>query len=102
LIRGGPIALLARYGSGRSNFGVNVKGATFSVQTALTREGGSTILMGRQRARPEPVEFSVYYASKTAIRNLGRSWTLDLKAAGVRVHVLSPGEPFRVTENEAK
>jgi NAD(P)-dependent dehydrogenase (short-subunit alcohol dehydrogenase family) len=54
--------------------------------------------MGRQRARPEPAEFSVYYASKTAIRNLGRSWTLDLKAAGVRVHVLSPGEPFRVAE----
>jgi NAD(P)-dependent dehydrogenase (short-subunit alcohol dehydrogenase family) len=36
-------------------FGVNVKGAIFTAQRALPlmREGGSIILMGRQRARSE-------------------------------------------------
>jgi NAD(P)-dependent dehydrogenase (short-subunit alcohol dehydrogenase family) len=35
--------------------------------------------------------FSIYSASKAAIRNLARSWTLDLKGTGIRVNVLSPG-----------
>jgi NAD(P)-dependent dehydrogenase (short-subunit alcohol dehydrogenase family) len=35
--------------------------------------------------------FSVYSASKAAIRNLARSWALDLKGTGIRVNVLSPG-----------
>jgi NAD(P)-dependent dehydrogenase (short-subunit alcohol dehydrogenase family) len=35
--------------------------------------------------------FSVYGASKAAVRNLARSWTLDLKERGIRVNVISPG-----------
>ena len=35
--------------------------------------------------------FSIYGASKAAVRNLARSWALDLKEAGIRVNVLSPG-----------
>ncbi len=35
--------------------------------------------------------FSVYSASKAAVRNFARSWTLDLKARGIRVNVISPG-----------
>ena len=35
--------------------------------------------------------FSVYSASKAAIRNFARSWALDLKGTGIRVNVLSPG-----------
>ena len=35
--------------------------------------------------------FSVYSATKAAIRNFARSWALDLKATGIRVNVLSPG-----------
>jgi NAD(P)-dependent dehydrogenase (short-subunit alcohol dehydrogenase family) len=35
--------------------------------------------------------FSIYSASKAAIRNLARSWALDLKGTGIRVNVLSPG-----------
>ena len=35
--------------------------------------------------------FSIYSASKAAIRNLARSWALDLKSTGIRVNVLSPG-----------
>jgi NAD(P)-dependent dehydrogenase (short-subunit alcohol dehydrogenase family) len=34
--------------------------------------------------------FSVYNASKAAVRNFGRSWTLDLKSRGIRVNVISP------------
>ncbi|MDB5426647.1 MAG: oxidoreductase, partial [Phenylobacterium sp.] len=35
--------------------------------------------------------FSVYSATKAAIRNFARSWALDLKGSGIRVNVLSPG-----------
>ena len=35
--------------------------------------------------------FSVYSASKAAIRNFARSWALDLKGTGIRVNVVSPG-----------
>jgi hypothetical protein len=34
---------------------------------------------------------SVYSAAKAAVRNLARTWTLDLKKRGIRVNVLSPG-----------
>ena len=33
--------------------------------------------------------FSVYTASKAAVRNFARSWTLDLKSRGTRVNVIS-------------
>ena len=35
--------------------------------------------------------FSIYGASKAAVRNLARSWILDLKGRGIRVNVISPG-----------
>jgi NAD(P)-dependent dehydrogenase (short-subunit alcohol dehydrogenase family) len=35
--------------------------------------------------------FSIYSATKAAVRNLARSWALDLKGTGIRVNVLSPG-----------
>ena len=35
--------------------------------------------------------FSVYSATKAAVRNLARRWALDLKGTGIRVNVLSPG-----------
>jgi NAD(P)-dependent dehydrogenase (short-subunit alcohol dehydrogenase family) len=33
----------------------------------------------------------VYSASKAAVRNFARSWTVDLKSRGIRVNVISPG-----------
>ena len=36
-------------------------------------------------------QFSIYSATKAAIRNLARSWALDLRGTGIRVNVLSPG-----------
>ncbi|MBW8855928.1 MAG: SDR family oxidoreductase [Bradyrhizobium sp.] len=74
-------------------FDVNVKGLIFTVQKALPlmTAGASIILTGSTAGVMGQPQFSVYSASKAAIRNLARSWSLDLKAAGIRVNVLSPG-----------
>jgi NAD(P)-dependent dehydrogenase (short-subunit alcohol dehydrogenase family) len=74
-------------------FDVNVKGTLFTVQKALPlmRSGGSIILTGSTTGSMGTPAFSVYSASKAAIRNLARSWALDLKMTGIRVNVLSPG-----------
>ena len=74
-------------------FDVNVKGTVFTVQKGLPlmRAGGSIILTGSSTASMGTPAFSVYSASKAAIRNLVRSWALDLRGTGIRVNVLSPG-----------
>jgi NAD(P)-dependent dehydrogenase (short-subunit alcohol dehydrogenase family) len=74
-------------------FGVNVKGTLFTVQKALPLmgPGGSIILTGSTAGVRGTAMFSVYSATKAAIRNFARSWALDLKDRGVRVNVLSPG-----------
>ncbi|GIO34645.1 hypothetical protein J2TS6_57860 [Paenibacillus albilobatus] len=35
--------------------------------------------------------FSVYGASKTALRQMAGSWIMDLKGTGIGLNVLSPG-----------
>ncbi len=74
-------------------FDTNVKGLVFTVQKALPlmRAGGSIILTGSSTGVMGTPEFSIYSASKAAIRNLARTWALDLKGTGIRVNVLSPG-----------
>lgn len=74
-------------------FGVNVKGTLFTVQKALPlmKSGGSIILTGSTTGSMGTPAFSVYSATKAAIRNLARSWALDLKGTDIRVNVLSPG-----------
>lgn len=74
-------------------FGRNVKAVIFTVQKALPLlgKGSSVILTGSTAGTEGTAAFSVYSASKAAVRNLARSWVLDLKDAGVRVNVLSPG-----------
>jgi NAD(P)-dependent dehydrogenase (short-subunit alcohol dehydrogenase family) len=74
-------------------FDVNVKGTLFSVQKALPlmRTGGCVILTGSTTGSMGTAAFSVYSATKAAIRNFARSWALDLKGTGIRVNVLSPG-----------
>jgi NAD(P)-dependent dehydrogenase (short-subunit alcohol dehydrogenase family) len=77
-------------------FDVNVKGVLFTVQKALPlmRSGGSIILTGSTTGVMGTPGFSVYSATKAAVRNLARSWALDLQGTGIRVNVLSPG-PIR-------
>ncbi len=74
-------------------FNRNVKGVLFTVQKALPLlvDGASVILTSSNVSIKGTPAFSVYSASKAAVRNLARSWTLDLKSRGIRVNVVSPG-----------
>lgn len=79
-------------------FGRNVKGVLFTVQTALPllAKGASVILTGSTAASTGTANFSVYGASKAALRNFVRSWVLDMKGRDIRFNVLSPG-PTKTT-----
>ncbi|QRM40300.1 SDR family oxidoreductase [Rhizobium rhizogenes] len=74
-------------------FGRNVKAVIFTVQKALPLlgKGSSVVLTGSTAGTEGTAAFSVYSASKAAVRNLARSWALDLKGTGIRVNVVSPG-----------
>lgn len=74
-------------------FGTNVRGTVFTVQKALPllKDGASVILSGSTTTVQGTENFSVYSASKAAVRNFARSWLLDLKPRGIRVNVISPG-----------
>ena len=74
-------------------FDVNVKGTLFTVQKALPllKSGSSIILTGSTTGVMGTPAFSVYSASKAAIRNFARSWAQDLRGTGIRINVLVPG-----------
>ena len=71
----------------------NVKGLLFTVQKALPllSNGASIILPGSTAASVGTPAFSVYAASKAAVRSFARNWILDLKDRKIRVNTLSPG-----------
>ena len=70
-----------------------MKGVLFTVQKALPLlvDGASVILTGSTASIVAMPAFSVYGASKAALRSFARHWTLDLKERRIRVNVLSPG-----------
>jgi len=74
-------------------FNINVKGALFTVQKALPllNDGSSIILTGSVGSVKGTPAFWVYGATKAAIRNFVRAWTLELKDRRIRSNVLSPG-----------
>src|SRR6267378_6486076 len=74
-------------------FGINVKGLVFTVQKALPlfQDGGSIILNASIAGSKGIEAFSVYSATKAAVRSFARSWTIDLKSRGIRVNAISPG-----------
>jgi len=74
-------------------FGTNVRGVLFTVQKALPllSAGSSIILTASTVSVKGTANFSVYSASKAAVRNFARSWALDLQGRGIRVNVVSPG-----------
>ncbi|MFC3943176.1 KR domain-containing protein [Pseudomonas gingeri NCPPB 3146 = LMG 5327] len=76
-----------------ATFATNVKGTLFTVQKALPllKDGASVILTGSTTQITGTPAFSVYSASKAAIRNFARSWILDLAPRRIRVNVLVPG-----------
>ena len=74
-------------------FDINVKGALFTVQKALPllNDGGSIILTGSVGSVKGTPAFWVYGATKAAIRNFVRAWSVELKDRRIRSNVLSPG-----------
>jgi NAD(P)-dependent dehydrogenase (short-subunit alcohol dehydrogenase family) len=74
-------------------FNTNVKGVLFTVQKALPllNDGASIILTGSVAGIKGTPAFSVYGATKAAIRNFVRGWTMELKDRRIRSNVLSPG-----------
>jgi NAD(P)-dependent dehydrogenase (short-subunit alcohol dehydrogenase family) len=76
-----------------SIFNVNVKGLLFTVQKALPLmpDGASIILNASFVASKGLTDWSVYSATKAAVRSFARTWTTDLKARRIRVNAVSPG-----------
>jgi NAD(P)-dependent dehydrogenase (short-subunit alcohol dehydrogenase family) len=74
-------------------FNTNVKGVLFTVQKALPLLplGASIILNASTASVTGNAAFSVYSATKAAVRSFARSWTLDLKERKIRVNAISPG-----------
>src|SRR4051794_24647678 len=74
-------------------FGINVKGLVFTVQKALPLmpNGASVILNASIVSIKGMPAFSVYSATKAAVRSFARSWTTDLKDRKIRVNAISPG-----------
>jgi NAD(P)-dependent dehydrogenase (short-subunit alcohol dehydrogenase family) len=74
-------------------FNLNVKGLLFTVQKALPLipDGGSIILNASIVSIKGMPAFSVYSATKAAVRSFARGWTNDLKDRKIRVNVISPG-----------
>jgi NAD(P)-dependent dehydrogenase (short-subunit alcohol dehydrogenase family) len=74
-------------------FNVNVKGVVFTVQKALPLmpDGGSIVLNASIVDIKGFPAFSIYSATKAAVRSFARTWTTDLKDRRIRVNVVSPG-----------
>jgi NAD(P)-dependent dehydrogenase (short-subunit alcohol dehydrogenase family) len=74
-------------------FDTNVKGVLFTVQKALPllKDGASVILTSSTTSISGTPAFSVYSATKAAVRNFARNWILDLKDRHIRVNTISPG-----------
>jgi NAD(P)-dependent dehydrogenase (short-subunit alcohol dehydrogenase family) len=86
-----------------------VKSLVFTVQKALPLlpEGASIILNASIVAsRAIAPEWSVYSATKAAVRSFARTWTTDLKDRRIRVNAVSPGyidtAPWRAMEAAKK
>lgn len=74
-------------------FNVNTKGVFFTIQKSvpLLKEGASIIMTSSVAGTKGLADFSVYAASKAAVRSLARCWTNELKTRKIRVNAISPG-----------
>ena len=75
-------------------FGLNTRGTLFTVQKALPlfNDGGSIVMTGSIASVKGWPNYSVYSASKAALRSFARTWLNELKERKIRVNVLSPGQ----------
>jgi NAD(P)-dependent dehydrogenase (short-subunit alcohol dehydrogenase family) len=74
-------------------FGINVKGTLFTVQKALPLmpAGSAIVINGSITSIKGAPTFSVYAATKAALRSFARTWASDLKGRDIRVNVVAPG-----------
>jgi NAD(P)-dependent dehydrogenase (short-subunit alcohol dehydrogenase family) len=75
------------------HFDINVKGTVFTVQKALPLlgQGASVVVTASISGIKGQAGLGIYSATKAALRNLVRTWVLDLKGRGIRVNAISPG-----------
>lgn len=76
-----------------SHVNVNIKGVYFTVQKALPLlVDGSSIILNASIVKDKGFpNFSVYSATKAAVRSFTKSWATDLKDRKIRVNTISPG-----------
>ena len=74
-------------------FDTNVKGVIWTVQKALPlmRAGGSIVLLASIVGSKGFGNWSIYSATKAAVRSFARTWASDLKGRDIRVNAVSPG-----------
>jgi NAD(P)-dependent dehydrogenase (short-subunit alcohol dehydrogenase family) len=74
-------------------FAINVKGVAFTVQKALPllKDGSAIVINGSIAGSIGQPAFSIYAATKAALRSFARTWSVDLKGRKIRVNVVSPG-----------
>jgi NAD(P)-dependent dehydrogenase (short-subunit alcohol dehydrogenase family) len=71
----------------------NIKGVIWTVQKALPLMGsGSSIILSASIVASKGFgDWSLYSASKAAVRSFARTWSSDLKGRNIRVNAVSPG-----------
>ena len=71
----------------------NIGGTLFTVQKVLPllNTGASVILTGSTAGSDGTPSFSVYGATKAAIRSFARTWAAELADRGIRVNTVVPG-----------
>jgi NAD(P)-dependent dehydrogenase (short-subunit alcohol dehydrogenase family) len=71
----------------------NIKGVIWTVQKALPLmgPGGSIILNASIVASKGFGNWSIYSATKAAVRSFARTWSSDLKGRNIRINAVSPG-----------
>ena len=76
-----------------SHININIKGVFFTIQKALPLlvDGSSIILTASIVKDKGFANFSIYSATKAAVRSFAKSWATDLKERKIRVNSISPG-----------